>query len=166
MDPSHCASPSPESLRGSVRRSGIRASMTDALHNVACSPSRCCYDLVTVFVFGVSPVSGGCYLHAMPESSLHVVAVIGSLHRDSVTRVVVARVAQSLEEGGCGVDVLDLEKEPLALYNPDTSHDSPDYAALQGRVERADVIVLGTPDYHGSISSARKKFLDHVWHDI
>ena len=102
----------------------------------------------------------------MPESSLHVLAVIGSLHRDSVTRVVVARVAQSLEEGGCGVDVLDLEKEPLALYNPDTSHDSPDYAALQERVERADVIVLGTPDYHGCISSTLKNFLDHFWHEF
>src|SRR6266436_3798617 len=166
MDRSHCASPRHGPDRASVRRSGIRASMTDALHNVACSPSRCCYDLVTVFVFGVSPLSGGCYVHAMPEPSLHVLAVIGSLHRDSVTRVVVARVAQSLEEGGCGVDVLDLEKEPLALYNPDTSHDSPEYAALQKRVERADVIVLGTPDYHGSISSTLKNFLDHFWHEF
>src|SRR5260370_29519824 len=76
------------------------------------------------------------------------------------------RVAQRLGEGGCNVDVLDLEKEPLALYNPDTSHDLPEYAGLQGRVERADVIVLGTPDYHGCISSALKNFLDHFWHEF
>src|SRR5206468_357092 len=26
--------------------------------------------------------------------------------------------------------------------------------------------VLGTPDYHGSISSATKNFLDHFWHEF
>ena len=34
------------------------------------------------------------------------------------------------------------------------------------RVERADVYVLGTPDYHGSISSAMKNFLDHFWKEF
>jgi FMN reductase len=81
-------------------------------------------------------------------------------------RAVVEHVAQQLEAGGCLVDVLDLEKEPLALYNPDTAHGLPDYAKLQARVERADVIVLATPDYHGSISSALKNFLDHFWHEF
>ncbi len=30
----------------------------------------------------------------------------------------------------------------------------------------ADVFILGTPDYHGSISSALKNFLDHFWHEF
>jgi NAD(P)H-dependent FMN reductase len=97
---------------------------------------------------------------------LHILAVIGSLHRDSVTRAVVGYLAARLRADGCSVDVLDLEKEPLALYNPDTSHDSPGYAALQARLERADVILLGTPDYHGCISSALKNFLDHFWQEF
>ena len=62
--------------------------------------------------------------------------------------------------------MLDFEKEPLALYNPDTAHDLPGYAELQARVHRADVIVLGTPDYHGGISGAMKNFLDHFWHEF
>ena len=102
----------------------------------------------------------------MAESSLNVLAVIGSLQRDSVTRVVVCHVAQELQAAGCAVDVLDLEKEPLALYNPDTAHDLPGYAELQARVHRADVIVLGSPDYHGGISGATKNFLDHFWHEF
>ena len=53
-----------------------------------------------------------------------------------------------------------------ALYNPDTAHDLPGYAELQARVHRADVIVLGTPDYHGGISGAMKNFLDHFWHEF
>ncbi len=102
----------------------------------------------------------------MNDSPLSVLAVIGSLHQTSVTRVVVRRVAQQLQAAGCAVDVLDLEKEPLALYNPDTAHDLPGYAALQARVHRADVVVLGSPDYHGGISAAMKNFLDHFWHEF
>ncbi len=62
--------------------------------------------------------------------------------------------------------MLDFEKEPLALYNPDVAYDLPGFADLQARVDKAEVIILGTPDYHGSISSATKNFLDHFWHEF
>jgi NAD(P)H-dependent FMN reductase len=102
----------------------------------------------------------------MTESSVKVLAVVGSLQRDSVTRIVVNEVARQLQAAGCPVDVLDFQKEPMALYNPDTAHDLPGYAELQARVERADVIVLGTPDYHGGLSGAMKNFLDHFWKEF
>src|SRR5262245_23054399 len=97
---------------------------------------------------------------------LNVLAVVGSLHRDSVTRCVIQHVSEKLKGLGCAVDMLDFEKEPLALYNPDVAHDLPGFAELQQRVVRADVIVLGTPDYHGSISGAMKNFLDHFWREF
>jgi len=96
----------------------------------------------------------------------NVLAVVGSLQRGSVTRVVIKHVADQLTALGCNVDVLDFLKEPLALYNPDTAHDLPGYTALQARVERADLVFLGTPDYHGSLSGAMKNFLDHFWHEF
>jgi FMN reductase len=102
----------------------------------------------------------------MPEAPLNVLAVIGSLHRASVTRIVLLHVAEKLRAAGCAVDVLDLQVEPLLLYNPDTAEDSPAFASMQARIDQADVIVLGTPDYHGSISSAMKNFLDHFWHEF
>jgi NAD(P)H-dependent FMN reductase len=102
----------------------------------------------------------------MTNAPLSVLAVVGSLQRISVTRVVVCHVARQLDAAGCKVDVLDFEREPLALYNPDTAHDLPGYAALQARVHRADVIVLGSPDYHGGIGGAMKNFLDHFWHEF
>jgi NAD(P)H-dependent FMN reductase len=102
----------------------------------------------------------------MSAAPLSILAVVGSLQRDSVTRVVVRHVAQQLEAAGCAVDVLDFDKEPLALYNPDTTHDMPGYADLQARVHQADVIILGSPDYHGGISGALKNFLDHFWHEF
>src|SRR2546427_181654 len=97
----------------------------------------------------------------MSDQPLQVLAVAGSLHRTSVPRAVVLHVAERLKAEGCIVDVLDFETEPLPLYNPDTAYHAPGFDALQTRVERADVYVLGTPDYHGSISSAMKNFLDH-----
>jgi FMN reductase len=102
----------------------------------------------------------------MSDQPLQVLAVAGSLHRASVTRAVVLRVAEGLRAEGCAVDALDFETEPLPLYNPDTAYGAPGFDALQTRVERADVYVLGTPDYHGCISSAMKNFLDHFWREF
>ena len=105
-------------------------------------------------------------IQRMSEQPLNVLAVVGSLQSGSVTRAVVLDVAQRMQESGCAVDLLDFLKEPLALYNPDTAHDLPGYIQLQQRVDRADVILLGTPDYHGSLSGAMKNFLDHFWHEF
>src|SRR6266568_8744333 len=102
----------------------------------------------------------------MADQPLQVLAVVGSLHQASITRTVVLHIAERLRAGGCSVDPLDFEREPLPLYNPDTAYDAPGFDALLTRVERADVYVLGTPDYHGSISSALKNFLDHFWREF
>src|SRR5579872_4678341 len=102
----------------------------------------------------------------MSDTSPKVLAVIGSLHRNSVTRTVINYAAGQFQSAGCTVDILDFEQEPLALYNPDTAHEGPVFSALRARVEQADVILLGTPDYHGCISGAMKNFLDHFWREF
>ncbi len=102
----------------------------------------------------------------MEKSPLKVLAVVGSLHRASVTRAVIHEVAKRLEAAGCTVDILDPQADSLGLFNPDTAYDAPGFPAIKKRVEAADVFLLGTPDYHGSISSAMKNFLDHFWHEF
>jgi FMN reductase len=102
----------------------------------------------------------------MPEPQLNVLAVIGSLHKESVTRVVINAMAEQLRDRGCAVDVLDFEKHPLPLYNPDTSYALPEFPGLKKRVDTADAYLLGTPDYHGCISSVMKSFLDHFWREF
>jgi NAD(P)H-dependent FMN reductase len=103
----------------------------------------------------------------MAEKHLNVLAVVGSLKRkNSVTRAAVEHVALALRNRGCAVDVLDLLEEPLPLYNPELARQSVTFPDIKARVDRADVYVLGTPDYHGSISSAMKNFLDHFWHEF
>ena len=102
----------------------------------------------------------------MSESPLNVLAIAGSLNRKSVTRTVINHIAEKMRANGCTVDVLDLQNETLPLFNPDTSYHTPEFSALQKRVDKADVLLLGTPDYHGSISSTLKNFLDHFWHEF
>jgi len=102
----------------------------------------------------------------MAEPTLKILLVVGSTHADSVMRVVLTRIATDLRAAGCAVDLLDFSQESLALFNVETAHAQPGFAALQARVEAADVFVLGTPDYHGSISSVLKNFLDHFWREF
>lgn len=102
----------------------------------------------------------------MPEPSLNVLAVVGSLNKVSSVRFVVNHVASGLKAAGARVDLLDLLNEPLALFNPELYQGVTGFPELKARVDRADVFILGTPDYHGSISSTIKNFLDHFWHEF
>lgn len=102
----------------------------------------------------------------MRDGKLQVLGVVGSLNQSSVTRAVIQHLKRELEERGCAVDVFDPLKEQLGLFNPDSSYSGAEYAALQARVEAADVLLLGTPDYHGSVSSTLKNFLDHFWEEF
>lgn len=102
----------------------------------------------------------------MNDSKLRILGVVGSLNENSVTRIVINHARGLLEEKGCECDVFDPVKEHLDLFNPDKAYQSAIYGGLQKRVESADVLILGTPDYHGSISSVLKNFLDHFWQEF
>jgi FMN reductase len=97
---------------------------------------------------------------------LQVLAVIGSLNQKAATRAVILHAAERLRGAGCQVDVLDFSQEPLGLFDPEASPGAQAYPALKERVDRADVYLLGTPDYHGSMSGVLKNFLDHFWQEI
>jgi len=102
----------------------------------------------------------------MSSQTVNILAVAGSLNQNSVTRSVIKLMGEHLSAAGAKVDFLDLSEEPLALFNPDSSHGHESFPKLKERVERADVFLLGTPDYHGSMSGAMKNFLDHFWQEF
>jgi NAD(P)H-dependent FMN reductase len=102
----------------------------------------------------------------MRDGKLQVLGVVGSLNQKSATRLVIHHIGSDLREKGCDVDIFDPVKEQLGLFNPDSSYTGASYAALQLRVDAADVLLLGTPDYHCSISSTLKNFLDHFWQEF
>lgn len=92
-----------------------------------------------------------------------VLLVSGSPSGRSSVGAVMSLLARKLEGAGAAVDFLDLAATPLPLFNPDETYSRADYPSLKQRVETADVLILGTPDYHGGMSSALKNFLDHFW---
>ena len=102
----------------------------------------------------------------MAEEPCNTLLVVGSLHENSVTRVAINHLADNLSTAGCEVNTLDFIEDPLPLFNPDTVWEQDYYPILKKQILEADVIVLGTPDYHGSISSTLKNFLDHFWKEF
>lgn len=106
------------------------------------------------------------YSFCMSEEKIRVMLVSGSLKKQSVTRAVLRHLADLLHRDGCDVDFLDLATTPLEMFNPDTVRQLPAYPDLQRRVDSADVFILGTPDYHGAISSPIKNFLDYFWKEF
>ena len=102
----------------------------------------------------------------MKETPLQVLCVIGTSGRNSSTHTVMGHIARRLGVLGAAVEAFDPVKEPLALFNPESSHLSQPFVDLKTRVERAEAYVFGTPDYHGSVSSTLKNFLDHFWEEF
>jgi NAD(P)H-dependent FMN reductase len=102
----------------------------------------------------------------MPDVSLNILVVCGSNSADSTTKVALLDVAGRLRAAGCAVDVLDLYEHQLPLLNPEAAWTAPYYGPIRSRVADAEVFILGTPDYHGSVSGALKNFLDHFWKEF
>jgi NAD(P)H-dependent FMN reductase len=99
-------------------------------------------------------------------NAVRVLAVSSSLGMKSSTAVVLNAAVEALRTSGAEADVLDLHLEPLPLLNPETAWSAPYYAPLKARVVAADVFLLATPDYHGSMSGSLKNFLDHFWKEF
>lgn len=102
----------------------------------------------------------------MAEISLNFLVVSGSNSSSSSTKVALCEAATRLQQAGCAVDFLDLHETPLPMLNPETSWTADYYAPLKARVTQADVFILGSPDYHGSLSGAMKNFTDHFWKEF
>ncbi len=102
----------------------------------------------------------------MSGSTLNVLIVSGSNSANSSTKIALDEAGNRLKKNGCAVDVLDLYETQLPHLNPETAWTADYYAPLKQRVANADVFILGTPDYHGSISGALKNFTDHFWKEF
>ena len=96
---------------------------------------------------------------------VRVVAMVGSLREDSYTRlacedVLTAAASYDRVETEC----IDLRRFDLPVFDAD-ERDAGDAEELRRRVQAADSVVLGTPVYHGSYSSALKNALDYCGFD-
>ena len=94
-----------------------------------------------------------------------ILGVVGSLQKESFTRYSIQYVLQRAKELGAEVQLIDLLQKPLPIFNPDEK-DSEEYTKIREQVMWANSILLGSPDYHGSMSGAMKNFLDYFWKEF
>ncbi|WP_276272047.1 NADPH-dependent FMN reductase [Haloarcula litorea] len=93
-----------------------------------------------------------------------VVAVSGSLRDESTTRLALRHALDAAAAAGAETELLDLREFDLPLFDPD-DRDRGDAAVLKRTVRDADAVLLGTPVYHGMVSSALKNALDYLGRD-
>ena len=93
-----------------------------------------------------------------------VVAVCGSLRDESHTRKTLRHVLAAAEDVGAETRLLDLQEWDLPLFDPnyDEQGDSEEITRI---TREADAVVLGSPVYHGSYSSALKNYMDYCGFD-
>lgn len=101
------------------------------------------------------------------SAPLRILLVSGSPKLRSTNAVVMDLVGEKLKAvPELELDFLDLGQTPLDAFNPDTTYAADYYQPLKNRVELADVFILSTPDYHGSMSATLKNFFDHFWREF
>ena len=90
--------------------------------------------------------------------TLDVLAVVGSLRRQSLTRALV-RVLSSLSPPSMKIEIGEIGA--LALYNDDLEREPPaGWRTWRSRVKRADAILLATPEYNRSVPACLKNAID------
>lgn len=101
---------------------------------------------------------------SVQTSDIHVVAVSGSLRRKSYTRHALAAALKGADELGATTQMIDLKEYDLPFVNPDLE-ETPDTERLRNELRKANGILLGTPEYHGSFSGVLKNALDLMGFD-
>ncbi|MFT4883925.1 MAG: NAD(P)H-dependent FMN reductase [Natronomonas sp.] len=98
-------------------------------------------------------------------NDIRVAVIVGSLREESYTRLASKEaLAAANDFDGVETDRIDLRGLDLPVFDADNG-DGGDAEALRERVRAADAVILATPVYHASFSSALKNALDYCGFD-
>jgi len=99
--------------------------------------------------------------------ALKVLGVGSSMREGSYGTRALKIVLERMEELQAETHLLDLRKAKMPTFNPNSSvQSSKRIREVTEEVNWADVFILATPDYHGSMSGPIKNFLDHYWQEF
>ncbi|MDQ3806215.1 MAG: NAD(P)H-dependent oxidoreductase [Acidobacteriota bacterium] len=98
--------------------------------------------------------------------SVKILGVSGSMRAGSHSARALRAVTEAARARGAETRLLDLNDADLPVYRPEDTPRTAAVIAAQDAVNWAEVFILATPDYHGSMSGALKNFLDYFWEEF
>ena len=99
--------------------------------------------------------------------ALKVLGVGSSMREGSYGTRALKIVLDRMEKLQAETHLLDLRTVKMPTFNPNSSVQSGKrIREVTEEVNWADVFILATPDYHGSMSGPIKNFLDHYWQEF
>lgn len=94
---------------------------------------------------------------------MNIIILAGSNRADASSTLLARAVAGRCMAAGHAVELFDLHKKPLPLFDPDEDYTGhPDVDLLHKLFLLAHAIVLASPEYHGTITGALKNALDFL----
>src|ERR687895_591951 len=104
------------------------------------------------------------------EGTVNVLGVAGSMRQESYSTRALKMVLEETKKYNAGSYMLEVRKINLPLYDPSeitsdnsSSNNNNVLERITTALKWADVFVLASPDYHGSMSGGIKNFLDYFW---
>ncbi len=96
------------------------------------------------------------------EKRVLIAGICGSLRQGSYTKMALTIALKAAEGPTCETDMIDLRD--FELHFADGAGDkggvSPEVQRLRDRLRKADGVIIGTPEYHGSFTGVLKNALD------
>lgn len=92
-----------------------------------------------------------------------ILGISGSMRWPSHTHSLLEIALGAARESGARVELLDLHVQDLPLYEPRAHDIPPAVTEFRERCADAQAFILGTPEYHGSMSGALKNALDYLY---
>jgi NAD(P)H-dependent FMN reductase len=107
------------------------------------------------------------------EGTVNVLGVAGSMREQSYSTRGLKMVLEETKKYKAESYMLEVRKINLPLYDPSeitsdnsSSNNNNVLERITTTLRWADVFVLASPDYHGSMSGGMKNFLDYFWEDF
>jgi NAD(P)H-dependent FMN reductase len=104
----------------------------------------------------------------MPAPAPNILVVTGSSRVDSHLMQVTALASAAARAAGAEVRELSLERTqlPVMIWGDAAQPELPDVQRIRELADWADGFVLGTPEYHGSMSGALKNWFDFLYPEL
>src|SRR5262247_562847 len=97
----------------------------------------------------------------MGAERLHVLAIAGSLRRESYNRGLV-RAAKELAPASLEIEIFEISSIPLYDGDAETVGFPPGVQQLREAIGRADAVLIATPEYNYSVPGVLKNAIDWV----